>query len=79
MSTSASPTTEAVYPDSDGKPMADFTLQWDWMVKIVGELREVFAGQTVFIAGDLLWYPVEGDPRIVTAPDALVVFDRPPG
>ncbi len=71
--------TEIVYPESDGKPMADNTLQWDWMVKIVGELREIYAGQEVFVAGDLFWYPVQGSPQIVAAPDALVVFDRPPG
>lgn len=70
---------EIVYPESDGKPMADNTLQWDWMVKIVGELREQFAGQTVFVAGDLFWYPVQGSPGIVTAPDGLVAFGRPPG
>ena len=49
------------------------------MVKILGELREQFAGQEVFVAGNLFWYPVEGDPKIVTAPDAMVVFGRPPG
>ncbi len=70
---------DVTYPESDGKPMADNTLQWDWMVKIVGELRELFAGQNVFVAGNLFWYPVEGDPKTVTAPDALVVFGRPPG
>jgi hypothetical protein len=68
-----------IYPDSDGQPMADNTLQWDWMVKIVGELREMFAGREVFVAGDLLWYPVEGDPKTRIAPDALVVLGRPPG
>jgi Uma2 family endonuclease len=70
---------EVIYPESDGKPMADNTLQWDWMVIIVSELREIFAGQEVFIAGDLFWYPVKGSPRIVTAPDGLVAFGRPPG
>ena len=78
MSTDAT-TAEAVYPDSDGKPMADNTLQWDWMVKIVGELRELYAGQEVFVAGDLLWYPVKGEPKTRLAPDALVAFGRPPG
>ena len=72
-------TNETVYPESDGKPMADNTLQWDWMVKVVGELREQFAGQEVFVAGDLFWYPVEGNPKEVTAPDALVAFGRPAG
>ena len=78
MSTDAT-AAEAVYPDSDGKPMADNTLQWDWMVKIVGELRELYAGQEVFVAGDLLWYPVKGEPKTRLAPDALVAFGRPPG
>jgi len=71
--------TDIFYPESDGKPMADNTLQWDWMVKIVGELRELFANENVFVAGDLFWYPVQGQPRTVMAPDALVVFGRPPG
>jgi Uma2 family endonuclease len=70
---------DVVYPESDGKPMADNTLQWDWIVRIVSELREVFAGQTVFVAGDLFWYPVRGNPRIVTAPDAVIAFGRPAG
>jgi Uma2 family endonuclease len=69
---------EVVYPESDGKPRADNTLQWDWMVKIVGELREMLAGQNVFVAGDLFWYPTKGN-STAQAPDALVVFGRPPG
>ncbi len=70
---------DVVYPESDGKPMADNTLQWEWMVLIVEELREQLAGQEVFVAGDLLWYPVEGQSRINAAPDAMVVFGRPAG
>ena len=33
----------------------------------------------MFVAGDLLWYPVEHDRRVRTAPGALVVFGRPKG
>ena len=44
----------------------------------MSELKDQFAGQDVFVAGDLFWYPVRGNPRIVTAPDGLVVFGRPP-
>jgi Uma2 family endonuclease len=77
---SADPTAEPiVYPESDGKPMADNTLQWDWMVTTVGELRDQFAGQQVFVAGDLYWYLVEGSPKTVVAPDVLVAFGRPAG
>jgi hypothetical protein len=30
--------TDIVYPDSDGKPMADNTLQFRWIVKVQGGL-----------------------------------------
>jgi hypothetical protein len=33
----------------------------------------------VFVAGDLLWYPVEGDAKTRLAPDTLVAFGRPKG
>jgi Uma2 family endonuclease len=69
-----------VYPDSDGKPMADNTLQFRWIVTIQGGLDDLFRDRDdVFVAGDLLWYPVEGQPKINAAPDAMVVFGRPKG
>jgi len=33
----------------------------------------------VFVAGDLLWYPTEGNNVIRAAPDAMVIFGRPKG
>jgi Uma2 family endonuclease len=68
-----------VYPDSDGKPMADHTLQALWIVLLYDNLRKLFDGQDVFVAADLFWYPVEGDPKTRVAPDVLVVFGRPDG
>ena len=69
-----------IYPDSDGQPMADNTLQFRWIVLIKENLECVFAeNPNVFVAGDLLWYPVEGHPEIRVAPDAMVVFGRPKG
>lgn len=69
-----------VYPESDGRPMADNTRQFDTIVMIQGGLATLFADRPdVFVAGDLLWYPVEGQPHIRAAPDAMVVFGRPPG
>lgn len=71
---------EIVYPDSDGEPMADNTLQYQWITKIKGNLEIVFKDDPqVFVAGDLLWYPVEGKPKIRSAPDTMVVFGRPKG
>src|SRR5881398_3342302 len=71
---------ELVYPESDGQPIADNTLQFAWIMTIQGGLDALFAGDpNVFVAGDLLWYPVEGEPTIRAAPDAMVVFGRPKG
>ena len=68
------------YPDSDGQPIAENTLQFQWIVTIKENLEALFRRQPdVFVAGDLLWYPVEGHPEICTAPDALIVFGRPKG
>jgi Uma2 family endonuclease len=69
-----------LYPDDDGLPMADNTLQYEWIVTIKGNLDVLFRHEpNVFVAGNLLWYAVEGQPTIRTAPDALVVFGRPKG
>ncbi|RRR75021.1 MAG: Uma2 family endonuclease [Candidatus Viridilinea halotolerans] len=68
------------YPDSDGKPMAENTLQFRWIVTIQGGFDALYRDDpNVFVAGDLLWYPVEGHPEIRQAPDALIVFGRPKG
>ncbi|MEL6903517.1 MAG: Uma2 family endonuclease [Cyanobacteria bacterium J06606_4] len=74
-------TSEAViYPDSDGQPMADNTLQFQWIVTIKENLELMYSeSPDVFVAGDLLWYPVEGNNKIRQAPDALVAFGRPKG
>jgi Uma2 family endonuclease len=71
---------EIEYPDSDGQPMSDNTLQFKWIVTIKEGLEAQFRNDAeVFVAGDLLWYPVEGRPKIRTAPDTLVAFGRPKG
>jgi Uma2 family endonuclease len=71
---------EIHYPDSDGQPMADNTRHFSWIVLIKENLEAMFRErEDVFVAGDLLWYPVEGRPDIRRAPDAMVVFGRPKG
>ena len=72
--------TEIIYPDSDGKPMSDNTKQFRYIVIIKENLELLFADNpNVFIAGDLLWYPVEGSNTIRQAPDVMVVLGRPKG
>jgi Uma2 family endonuclease len=80
MSTITAPPQTIVYPDSDGKPMADNTLQFRWITTIKWGIDAMFRHDPeVFVAGDLLWYPVEGKPKIRIAPDVLVAFGRPKG
>jgi Uma2 family endonuclease len=72
--------TEVIYPDCDGNPMSDNTLQFSWIVKIKENLEILFANEpNVFVAGDLLWYPVEGDNKTRRAPDTMVAFGRSKG
>lgn len=67
---------QVIYPESDGKPMADNTRQFDAIVLLKTNLDDRLAD---FVAGDLFWYPVEGQPSIVVAPDVMVAFGRPKG
>ncbi|BAY13661.1 Uma2 family endonuclease [Calothrix sp. NIES-2098] len=71
---------DIIYPDSDGQPMSDNTKQFRWIVTIKENLEILFASRDdVFVAGDLLWYPVQGNNKIRQAPDVLVVFGRSKG
>ncbi|WP_164928489.1 DUF4351 domain-containing protein [Gloeobacter violaceus] len=73
-------TEPVVYPDSDGLPMSENTEQFRWIVYIKEGLEWLFVdAPDVFVAGDLLWYPLEGDNKTRQAPDALVAFGRPKG
>lgn len=71
---------DIIYPDSDGLPMSDNTKQFRWIVTIKEGLEWLFKDDpNVFVAGDLLWYPTQGDNVTRAAPDAMVVFGRPKG
>ncbi|MDJ1172058.1 Uma2 family endonuclease [Roseofilum sp. BLCC_M154] len=68
------------YPESDGLPLADNTIQFRYITTIQGGLDALYSNDPdVFIAGDLLWYPVEGDNVTRVAPDVMVAFGRPKG
>lgn len=81
MSVDTELTTETItYPESDGQPMAENTRQFRWIVTIQGGLDALFQDDPdVFVAGDLFWYPVEGQSSTCQAPDTMVVFGRPKG
>ena len=73
-------TAEIIYPSSDGQPMAESTIQYELIVKIKAGCESLFKDDpNVFVAADLLWYPVEGRIDISQAPDTMVIFGRPKG
>lgn len=68
------------YPESDGAPMGENTRQVKWIIMLFNGFQGLFRDRNdVFIAADLFWYPVKGYPKIVTAPDVMLAFGRPPG
>lgn len=74
------PITDVIYPDNDGKPMSENTEHFELIFWIEKNLELIFADHPkVFVAGDLLWYPIEGYNRVRQAPDVMVAFDRPKG
>lgn len=69
-----------VYPESDGLPMANNTRQFECIGYIKKEIDWLFGDDpNVFVARDVLWYPVKGNLKLRQAPNILVVFGRPQG
>ena len=62
-----------VYPESDGKPMAESDIHRDEMVRIIQTLQDAFERPDIYVSGNLLLYYEEGNPRAVVAPDVFVV------
>jgi len=68
------------YPDSDGLPLSDNTLQGRCMITFFGGIEAIYLDDpNVFVAINLLWYPVKGERTIRIGPDVLVAFGRPKG
>jgi Uma2 family endonuclease len=71
---------EVLYPDSDGEPIAKNSIQYQHIIAIQVGLDAMLAhNPDVFVAADLLWYPVEGRPDIKKTLDVMVAFGRPKG
>ncbi len=71
---------QLVYPIDNGEPLSNDTEHLRWITFVKNGLEDWFADRNdVFVAADLLWYPVEGRPDISKAPDVMVVLDHPAG
>ncbi len=68
-------TQPVIYPERDGKPMAETDIHRQEMMDTIATLTEYFRERTdVYVAGNLLLYYKEGYPRKSVAPDVFVVF-----
>lgn len=64
-----------VYPESDGKPMAETDLHRNLMFDIIKMLTHYFENRNdVYVSGNLLIYYEEDNPKKSVAPDVFVVF-----
>ena len=64
-----------IYPESDGKPMAETDLHRDLMLDMIEILKDRFKARTdAYVSGNLLLYYERGNPKKSVAPDVFVVF-----
>jgi Uma2 family endonuclease len=64
--------TQVQYPETDGKPMGETDEHREEMVRHIELLNDFFAGQQVYVSGNLLVYYEQGNPRKYVVPDAFV-------
>ena len=64
-----------IYPESDGKPMAETELHRDALINALIILIEAFKDKPdVCVSGNMMMYYVEGDPKKSISPDVFVSF-----
>jgi len=74
------PVPPLLYPESDGQPIADNSIQFRWIVVLADNLSALFAQRDdVRVGGNQFWYPEERNEKKRVAPDVFVVFGRPKG
>jgi Uma2 family endonuclease len=65
--------TSANYPESDGRPMGETDQHRKEMIRQLEILTRFFAGQRVYVSGNLLVYYEQGSPKKFVVPDVFVV------
>ena len=67
--------TTDLYPESDGKPMADTDLHLYWIKRVQDMLETYFSRDPgVYISGNIMMYDIKGPTRTAISPDILVCF-----
>jgi Uma2 family endonuclease len=67
------------YPESYGEPMGEGDWHRIWMNSTIERLQRYFAGQRVYVAGNMMIYYVEGNAECCICPDTFVARDCEPG
>jgi Uma2 family endonuclease len=67
------PIKEIDYPTSDGRPMGETDLHRSVMVDAIDTLKLHYAGQLVYVTGNILVYYRPGNRRRHVSPDVMVV------
>ena len=76
--TSSQLKTQIVYPDTDGKPMAESDPTRDYLIYCVETLSIHFQKrEDVYVSGNLFIYYKKGVPSAVISPDVFVIFGVP--
>ncbi len=72
---SAPTETADLYPESDGKPMAETERHFRELLKTFNRIENHFAHlPDVYVLGDMMMYYEEGNPRKSISPDIFVAF-----
>lgn len=71
--TTAPRSAEIVYPTTDGKPMGETDLHRNIMFASIESLKLHYAGQQVYVSGNILLFYQPGNRRRHVSPDVLVV------
>jgi Uma2 family endonuclease len=67
------------YPSRDGRPMGESDVHRNVMFETIETLKAFFAGQQVYVTGNLLMFYEPGNRRKHLSPDAMVIKGAPPG
>lgn len=71
--TTKTPMPDIIYPTSDGKPMGETDLHRNVMVATIDTLTTYYAGQQVYVSGNILLFYRPGNMRRHVSPDVMVV------
>jgi len=70
---------DRAYPMHDGRPLGETDYHRQVIIDLIGALKIHFAGQPVYVSGNLLLFYEPGNKRRHVSPDVLVTRGLPPG